>query len=114
MSERHRSEREAAVDRVLAPLAGAGADVPSPETIYWRAQARLALEEASRRRGRVLRPLRLFHAAVGVAAIVIALLVSVSPLLVTVAPGVSMVAVPVLMIMASVGAYLVSEAGPAS
>ena len=115
MSQRRDSEREAAeVVKLLAPLAGEEVELPSSDTVYWRAQARLALDEASRRRSKALRPLRLFHRTIGVAAIAVAALVSIWPLFLRGAPGAELVAVPLLIVMVTVGAHLLAEAGPAS
>jgi len=114
MSERSHPEREVAeVVRLLTPLAGTKATFPPSDTIYWRAQAWLSLDEASRRRRTVLRPLRLFHLAIGVGAIAVAVLVSVWPLFLRSAPGTELFAVPFLIVMVTVGAYWLAEAGRA-
>jgi len=112
MSQRHDSEI-AEVVRLLAPLAGEEVELPSSDAVYWRAQARLALEEASRRRRKALRPLQLFQRALGIGAIAVAALASIWPLFLGGAPGAELVAVPLLIVMVTVGAHLLAEAGPA-
>jgi hypothetical protein len=114
MNQRRDSEKEVAeVVRLLAPLAAAQVELPSSDTVYWRAQARLALEQARRRQSKALRPLRLFHRTIGVGAIAVAALVSISPLFLRGAPDAELLAVPLLIAMVTVGAHLLAEAGPA-
>jgi len=113
MSQRRDSE-VADLVRLLAPLAEATVELPLPDTVYWRAQARLALEEARRRRSKALRPLRLFHRTIGVGAIAVAALASIWPLFLRGASGAELFAVPLLIVMVTLGAHLLAEAGPAS
>ena len=95
-------------------MADAKVNIPSADAIYWRAQARLELDEASRRRRKAVRPLRLFHLAIGVGAIAAALLVSVWPLFLQGPSGAGLFAVPLLAVIVTVGAYSLAEAGTAS
>ncbi len=113
MSQRRDREVDEVL-RLLAPLADTKAELPSFGAIYWRARVRLVLDEASRRRGEVLRPLRLFHLTIGIGAIGVAALVAIGPLFVRVPPGAGLFAVPLLIVMVTAGAYLLDEAGPAS
>lgn len=81
MSKQRRSENEAAeVVRLLAPLAAESVEPPPCDAIYWRARARLALEEAGRRRNETLRPLWLFHLATGLGALALAAVSAAWPL----------------------------------
>lgn len=115
MSQRRDSEIEIAeVVRLLAPLASVEAELPSSDVIYWRAQASLALDEASQSRREALRPIGLLHRAIGFGAIALAALVSVWPLFLRGASGTELFTVPLLIVMVTVGAHLLAEAGPAS
>lgn len=113
MREHRDSGREVSeVVRLLAPLTGARASVPSSDVVYWRARVRLALDETSLRRRRALRPMRLFQVATGAGSIGLAAAVSVWPLFVRTSPGrAGLLALPLLLAMVAAGAYLLAEAG---
>lgn len=96
------------VARRLAPLSRATADVPSAETVYWRAQARLAIDEAARRQRSVLRPLRVFQRTIGGGAILAAAAV-IWPWAVPSSPTASLLAVPILTLVVTAGGLLLAE-----
>jgi len=102
------------VQQLLAPLAHARTEIPSADAVYWRAQARLAIEELNRQRRGVLRPLRLFHLTIGAAAIALGALASVWPLLMPASPGAELLTVPFIVVTVAVGAYFLAETGTAS
>ncbi len=109
MSEKSKTEKEAAqVARLLEPLTAAAASTPPADAVYWRARARLVLDEARRRRSETLRPLRVLHLALGRGAIALAAL----GLLLTSSsrgPG-QLLVLPLLIAALAVGARLLAEA----
>ena len=117
MSKQPRSRRKVTeadevreVVRLLAPLIEGSAELPSSDAVYWRARARLAIEASRQRQHRALRPLRLFHLALGVGAIAMAVAASIWPLYVE-APlsGVGVLVPTLLTAVAALGATFVVE-----
>ena len=102
------------IRRLLAPLARAGSEIPSAEAVYWRARARLAIDEENRRRRTASRPLRRFQLAIGAGAMGLATLTSIWPLLVPAGPDAGLIAAPFLLLAATAGAYLLTESANAS
>ncbi len=110
MSRDHRTPNEVdEVARRLAPLARAEADVPTANAVFWRARARLTIDESTRRRRVVLRPLRVFQRAIGAGAVLLGTLISVWPLLPSVSPGAGLFALPLLAATVILGAFLLAE-----
>lgn len=110
MSRRSTSSTERdQIARLLEPLARSGADVPSADVVYWRARARLEIEETDRRRHRILQPLRLFHLTVGAAAITLAALTSLWPLLLPVSPGNAALAGSLMAAALTAGSWFLAE-----
>lgn len=115
MSRNHNSARAAEeVARRLAPLARAETEIPSASAVYWRAQARLTIDKANRRRESVLRPLRVFSRVIGGGAIALGALASVWPPLLPASPGAELFAIPVLVALVTIGAFLLAETAPAA
>ena len=98
------------ISRLLASLADTEEELPSPETAYWRAKARLAIGKAGRRRLQTLRPLRVFNIALGGSAIVAACLTVTVQLFVPVPEGAQALVAPLLITMFAVGALFLAEA----
>lgn len=85
--------REAAlVMAELAPLAATPREVPPFADLYWRIQAQEILETSSRRRYRVVQPLRVFQKAIGIGMIAMAMLLATGPLIVPLPVGLAWMA----------------------
>lgn len=107
----NRTEQD--LKQILAPLAETEANVPSADKVYWHAQIRMKLDAQRRGRRTVLRPLRVYQLTIAIGMTSAGALASLWPLIVNGVSSAGLIAGPVIIALASVGAWLIGEANTA-